>query len=197
MAARWRSNLLALAVLALVFERPMHPYEMATTMRERRKEESIKLNYGSLYSVVQSLEKRGLIAVDEVIKDGRRPERTVYTITSAGSLELEDWLSELIAKPVPEYTSFEAGLSLLGVLSPDEALRRLDERRLNLEVLLQTTKAIHELATKEGLARMHLIESEYVQVLRRAELAWVSGLIEEIREGTFENLPEWREWHPE
>ena len=37
----------------------MHPYEMSTTLRERHKEESIKLNYGSLYSVVSSLEKYG------------------------------------------------------------------------------------------------------------------------------------------
>ena len=56
-----RSNPLALAVLACLQERPMHPYEMATTMRQRGKHESIKLNYGSLYTVVQSLERAGLI----------------------------------------------------------------------------------------------------------------------------------------
>ncbi len=48
------SNPLALAVLACLFERPMHPYEMASTMRERHKDESIKLNYGSLYTVTES-----------------------------------------------------------------------------------------------------------------------------------------------
>jgi hypothetical protein len=41
---RRRSNPLALAVMALLFERPMHPYEMASSMRTRRKEESIRLN---------------------------------------------------------------------------------------------------------------------------------------------------------
>ena len=52
---RSTSNPLALAVLACLSERPMHPYEMASTMRERGKEQSIKLNYGSLYTVVDSL----------------------------------------------------------------------------------------------------------------------------------------------
>src|SRR6478735_1352117 len=61
MAARSRSNPLALAVLALLWERPMHPYEMSMTLRERRKDESVKLNFGSLYSVVDSLVKHGLI----------------------------------------------------------------------------------------------------------------------------------------
>ena len=49
------ANPLALAVLALLFERPMHPYEMAATMKERHKEDSIKLRYGSLYTVIDML----------------------------------------------------------------------------------------------------------------------------------------------
>jgi DNA-binding PadR family transcriptional regulator len=88
MARRKVSNPLALAVLSCLAERPMHPYEMSTTMRERGKHESIKLNYGSLYSVVESLQKHGLIAPRETVKDGRRPERTVYEITSAGRLRV-------------------------------------------------------------------------------------------------------------
>ncbi len=56
MAARGRSNPLALAVLACLFERPMHPYEVAQTLRHRAKHESVRLNYGSLYDVVDALE---------------------------------------------------------------------------------------------------------------------------------------------
>ena len=72
------NNLLALAVLALLFERPMHPYEMAGTLKKRRKEDSIKLRYGSLYTVIEQLVARELIAPEETSRDGRRPERTVY-----------------------------------------------------------------------------------------------------------------------
>ena len=62
----------------------MHPYEISTTLRSRGKEQSIKLNYGSLYSVVESLPKHGLIEPRETVREGRRPERTVYAITEAG-----------------------------------------------------------------------------------------------------------------
>jgi hypothetical protein len=51
------ANPLALAVLVLLYERPMHPYEMAATLRERRKQDSIKLRYGSLYTVIELLLK--------------------------------------------------------------------------------------------------------------------------------------------
>ena len=69
MSRRRVSNPLALAVLSCLNERPMHPYEISTTLRNRGKEQSIKLNYGSLYAVVESLQKHGLI------RRARRPAR--------------------------------------------------------------------------------------------------------------------------
>src|SRR5262245_66387489 len=126
MTRRKVSNPLALAVLALLLERPMHPYEMSRTLRERNKEGSIRLNYGSLYSVVEKLTQYGLIEERETIREGRRPERTVYAATSAGRAEFEDWLSELLSSPVKEYTQFEAGLSLAGGLPPEEVASLLE-----------------------------------------------------------------------
>jgi DNA-binding PadR family transcriptional regulator len=78
------SNPLALAVMALLYERPMHAYEMVTLMRERGKHESVRLRYSSLYSVVSALEREGLILRRETVREGRRPERTVYEISSPG-----------------------------------------------------------------------------------------------------------------
>src|SRR2546430_6148674 len=128
MTKRKVNNPLALAVLACLTEHPMHPYEMATTMRERGKDQSIKLNYGSLYTVVQALQQHGLIVAQETERAGRRPERTVYCLTDAGRMELIDWVSELISTPVKEYTRFEAGLSLLPLLPPRGAARRPPHR---------------------------------------------------------------------
>ena len=91
MARRRRvNNLLALAILTLLGERPMHPYEIATLLRERGKAGSIKINWGSLYTVVQNLEKHGFVEAAGTARSGRRPERTVYAITKAGRAELDD-----------------------------------------------------------------------------------------------------------
>src|SRR5215471_17205130 len=107
------SNPLALAVLALLFERAMHPYEMGVILRQRHKEESIKLRYGSLYTVIDFLLKGGLIIARETVREGRRPERTVYELTPAGAAQLRAWMADLLAQPVKEYPQFEAALSLL------------------------------------------------------------------------------------
>jgi len=126
------SNPLALAVLALLFERPMHPYEMAATLKQRHKGESIKIRYCSLYTVIELLVKRGFIAAKETSREGNRPERTVYALTPTGCAELRAWMQDLLRDPVNEFPQFAAGLSLLPVLPPEEAVALLRDRALRL-----------------------------------------------------------------
>jgi DNA-binding PadR family transcriptional regulator len=154
------SNPLALAVLALLFERPMHPYEMGLTMKQRHKEDSIKLRYGSLYTVIDLLLARGFIYARGVARDGRRPERTVYEITAAGRDELRAWMADLIGKPVKEYPQFEAALCLLPVLPPDEALALLRQRLTRIET--QATELERQPADPavQNLPPLFLVENE-------------------------------------
>ncbi|MDP9072726.1 MAG: PadR family transcriptional regulator [Actinomycetota bacterium] len=189
-----RSNTLALAVLTCLLEKPMHPYEVAQTLRFRAKHESIRLNYGSLYGVVESLEKRGLIRATGTVRAGRRPERTTYEITDPGLREMADWLSELVAVPVKEYLQFEAALSLLPALPPDEALDCLGQRATKLEMdvaMLEGARA----ATAHELPRLFVLETEYVSALHQAELTYVRGLMKDIESGQLSGLEEWRSWY--
>ena len=185
------NNPLALVVLACLAEHSMHPYEMATTMRERGKDQSIKLNYGSLYTVVEALQQHGLIVAQETERSGRRPERTIYRLTGAGRMELIDWLSELISTPVKEYTWFEAGLSLIPVLRPEDAGALLAQRCNRLEMEISQGHSLLQLAAQRGVARLHLIEGEYLLAMRESELAWTRQFAEEIRSGTLEGIAEW------
>jgi DNA-binding PadR family transcriptional regulator len=191
MTKRQVSNPLALAVLACLFERPMHPYEMATTLRERGKDQSIKLNYGSLYTVVEALQQHGLIVAQETERAGRRPERTVYRLTDAGRMELIDWVSELLSRPVKEYTRFEAGLSLAGVLPPEDIAALLAQRCRHLEMEIVQGRSLLQLSGQRGLPRLFVIESEYQLTMREAELAWTRKLAEEITSGALADLAAW------
>jgi DNA-binding PadR family transcriptional regulator len=188
------SNPLALAVLALLFERPMHPYEMGVILKQRHKGDSIKLRYGSLYTVIELLLRRGFIAARETARDGRRPERTVYEITPPGRDELHSWMAELIAEPVKEYPQFEAALALLPVLPPDEALALL-RRRLTL-IEQNTATLVRELREVGGpnFPPLFLIETEYRLALIKAEQHFVVELIRRIESG-WGPLDLWRGIH--
>ena len=190
------SNPLALAVMALLYERPMHPYEMVSLMRERGKHESVRLRYSSLYSVVSALEREGLIMPRETVREGRRPERTVYQITGAGREEFLTWLRELLREPVKEYTQFAAGLSFLPGLPPEEAVALLKERVRRLEAETGEMRSrLDDAMEHYDLPRLFLVESEHELMLREAELGWVRKIVEEIEAGTLGDLSEWRSLH--
>jgi DNA-binding PadR family transcriptional regulator len=175
----------------------MHPYEVAQTLRSRGKQESVRLNYGSLYAVVESLERRGLILAQETVREGRRPERTVYQLTGAGTRELNEWLSELVAVPVKEFPQFMAALSFLGALPPEEAREALSQRASALEIRLAQNRGGLQAAASAGLARLFWLEAEYENRLLESELDFVRALVRDIDEVSLEGIELWRSFESE
>jgi len=187
------ANLMALAVLATVVQRPMHRYEMASLMRARGKDRDMDIKWGSLYTVVANLEKNRLLEVIEVTRQGARPERTVYQITDAGRDELVGWTRELIAEPEAEHTRFIAGLSVLAVLTPRDVM---DLLRRRLGRLTETIDALTaQLRQASDVPRLFLIEDEYRIAMTQAETDWTRSLLDELSAGTFPYLDAWRKFH--
>ena len=212
MSSKMLTNPLALAVLALCFERPMHPYEMAATLKRRQKHESIKLRYGSLYTVIELMTSRGLIRSKETSRGGKRPERTVYALTPAGRNLLRSWMRHLLAEPAKEFPQFEAALCLLPVLPPDEAVALLRDRRSRLEEKLMRMRAelqdilgrtFAEVAGADeelpapllGLKfpAILVVENEYRLTLVKAELDFVTELVRRITEQGWGPVSLWRD----
>jgi DNA-binding PadR family transcriptional regulator len=184
-AKRKISNTLALAVLGLLQEQPMHPYEMASTLRERHKDSSFKVNSGSLYDTVEALVRQDWIEPVETARDGRRPERTVYAKTELGQEEFVRWIDELLRTPVSEYPKFLAAVSYLGALGPHGAAEALVERAGHLAKRIEETKAVLAGTVGSGeVPRLFMIEVECALHAWEAELAWTRRTIAEIRDGS-------------
>jgi DNA-binding PadR family transcriptional regulator len=187
-------NLLALSLLSLLAQRPMYPYEMAQTLRARGKDQNFKVNWGSLYTVVQNLEKYGLIEAAATEREGRQPERTTYQITGPGRAELRDWLGELLSEPEDERGGFVAALSEAGILPPDEVIGLLSSRLATLDKRNVGQQADLRLWA-ERLPRVLLIESEYQLAMRVAQADWLRGLLGELVAGTISGMDAWRYMH--
>lgn len=195
MSKRVISNPLALAVLSCLWERPMYPYEITTNLRERGKEDSIKLNFGSLYAVIKSLEKHGFIEASHTEREGNRPERIVYAITDAGRVESKEWLSELLAQPVKEYPAFETGLSLMPMLPPDEAIVLLQARLDRLTAELAARADERATSIMQRLPELFLIEFDYRVAVMTAERDFVASALERFANGSFGGMQIWARLH--
>jgi DNA-binding PadR family transcriptional regulator len=162
----------------------MHPYEMQRLLRERHKDELLTLKKGSLYHAINRLKRAGLIEAVSTERNGRRPERTTYGLTSEGAKELGDSLRAMLAIPRREASEFFAGLSFLVYLEPADAAAQLEERARRLEQEIDTlTDAKKRLVTR--VKRINLLEEEYLLAMRRAELRWLRTVLEELQAREF------------
>jgi DNA-binding PadR family transcriptional regulator len=171
----------ALVVLNLLCERPRHPYALRILIRERGIEHVVKIGGASIYDAMERLEKVGFIEASATTREGRRPERTVYAITEAGRDELQVWMADLLSEPVDEYPQFGAALAFVIGVGRQPTLRLLKWRASRLESVIAANDKIHE--SVQSLPRIVLIEGEYMQAMRRAELAWLRGIIDDIATG--------------
>src|SRR5437870_216397 len=165
-----RRSPLALAVLGLLYEAPMHPYRMQQLLKERGKDEVINVRErASIYQTIDRLQRAGLITVAETARDEKRPERTVYRLTEEGRETIQDWMREMLSTPAREFPAFPAALAFLPLLTPEDALRQLEVRIIRLEAELARAEAALAGAAR-FVPRLFLIEEEYLRAALRAAL---------------------------
>jgi DNA-binding PadR family transcriptional regulator len=179
--SRATNDVIALTVLNLLAEEPMHPYQIQRVIRDRHKEWAMGKTR-SLYHSVDRLHADGLIEPVETSRDGKRPERTVYKLTEYGDEERHAWLIDLIEQPAPEHPLFLVAISFLGHLSVPEVLDALRVRAVALEGQIAGVE-VWQRALRDDLRlpRPTTIEIEFFIAMHRAELAWVRSIADEIQ----------------
>jgi DNA-binding PadR family transcriptional regulator len=171
-----------LAVLAVLREHPLHPYEIQRLLKERRKDDVLVLKRGSLYHAISRLAAAGLIVEGETSRAGLRPERTTYALTAEGEAALGTALRELVAAPRAEASSFMGAMSFLIHLDPAAAATALEERLVALDrEIADFDERIATVGRRIG--RIHVVESEYARAMRVAEAKWARSLLADLRSG--------------
>jgi DNA-binding PadR family transcriptional regulator len=185
-----RRSVLALVLLSLLAEEPMHPYRMRRMIKERGKDRVANVaQRNSVYQTIDRLLRAELIAVRETARDERRPERTVYEITDAGRDALHTWTAEMLASPAREFPEFPAALATVMVLTPEDATARLAKRASDLATSLAADR--EAIRAVPELPRLFLLDEEYSIAVREAELKWIEGVLAALRSGELTWSEEW------
>lgn len=187
-----RRSPLAMVVLSLLAEAPMHAYGMQQLIKSRRKDEVVNVaQRNSVYQAIERLLRAGYIQVRHTVRDAGRPERTVYELTDTGRDVQEKWLRAMLSTPAREFPEFPAALAFITTLPAAEAQKVLEMRQAALEDRLARVRADQKVGEDMRLPRVFLIEGEYEEAMVRAELDYVRGLVKDFRSSRLTWTPEW------
>jgi DNA-binding PadR family transcriptional regulator len=187
-----RFSPIALALLALLYEAPMHPYRMQQLIKSRGKGEVINVRQrASLYQTIDRLLRAKLITVRATAREEHRPERTIYEITDRGRSTLIGWMREALSTPAREYPAFPAILAYLALLTPEDARLHLERRAQLLAAEVERIDGeLH--SAHAAVPRLFLIELEYLRTMLASELTWVQALVQELGSGQLTWNEEWQ-----
>ncbi|MEC3952196.1 PadR family transcriptional regulator [Nocardia sp. CDC153] len=184
---------LAIAVLALLEEGPMHPYEMYQVLLHRHEDELVKIKPGSLYHTVARLAEQELVVAEGTDRAGNRPERTIYRIESAGREALRARVAEILRQPVNEYPIFPVALAEAHNLPVDDVVALMRERVTWIESRIAELDALRAMVSARQVPRRFWIEIDYVRAVQAAEVEWLHSFIAELRGGELD----WEDFCPE
>lgn len=174
---------LEIAVLSVLHERPMHPYEMHQLLISRAEDRLVKIRPGSLYHAVVRLADRGLLAEVGRDREGNRPERTTYSVTDAGRAALSSWVEVRLATPVNEYAEFPLAIAQIHNLPEDDAIAVLERRLVALRAELEFHEQLIASHRSILLHEPYWLDTTYQHAMLAAQIDWIEKLLTDLRSG--------------
>ena len=88
-----------LIVLGILKKESLSAYDIQKLVEYRNISKWVKISTPSIYKKVIQLEKKGYIK-GAIVKEGKMPEKAVYSLTNAGEREFEKLMLGIASEPI-------------------------------------------------------------------------------------------------
>ena len=165
-----------LIVLGMLKKEPMSAYDIQKLVEYRNISKWVKISTPSIYKKTVQLEKKGFVK-GSIVKEGKMPEKVIYSLTDAGQEEFEKLMLEIAAKPIRIFLDFNEVIVNLDSLSSENRKLCIDSIEENIKELKSYLEQnIHE---KENLPEipatgMAVLRQQFV--LAEAIEKWIDSV---------------------
>lgn len=167
-------------ILGFLYEKERNPYEITKMLKELKLRKWFNVADSTVYATINNLKKQGLIT-GKTSKEGKFPEKTVYSITAEGEFELHNTISSYLEKNDPDGSKFDIAILLLHHLSRDEILQKLKIKLENLESTTYEIKTqIVNLERDRTVAFTGLLMLKHRLYMAETEIRTIKEIIREF-----------------
>jgi DNA-binding PadR family transcriptional regulator len=180
-----------LVVLGLLREHPRYGYEIKMII-DHVMSHVIDVSSGSLYYGLKKLEERNLVEESAIEKVGRRPERSVYSITEEGNAYLEDELPRVIFPQSRPFFPLDLALYFFQFIPDKQQARRL---KMRLEYLRLSLGYLEEIESRfrQVAPQSHVYIVRHLMNYVKMEQEFIHQLLTELANSKAYDLDE-RDW---
>lgn len=170
-----------LIVLGMLKKESLSAYDIQKLVEYRNISKWVKISTPSIYKKVIQLEEKGLIS-SRTEKDGKMPEKAVYSLTDTGKEEFEKLMIEISCKPINIFLDFNAVIVNLESMSKESQKECLDNIESNMNVLkayLEENITLKENAPDIPITGMAVLKQQFL--LAQAIEEWIATLKNELK----------------
>lgn len=168
-----------LIVLGILKNESLSAYDIQKLVEYRNISKWVKISTPSIYKKVIQLEQKGLV-ISNSVKEGKMPEKAVYSLTEAGKQEFERLMLNISAKPVHFFLDFNAVIVNLSSLPPKLQKLCLQDISGNVKELKESIK--DNLKRKEknpDIPKEGMAVLKQQLILANAIETWIGSMQEE------------------
>ena len=167
-------------ILGVLYEKERNPYEITKMLKNLKLRKWFNVADYTVYATINNLKRQGLIS-GQTTKEGRFPEKTIYSITAEGEFELHNTISSYLEKNDPDGSKFDIAILLLHHLSRDEVLQKLKVKLENLESTTYEIKTqILNLERDRTVAFTGLLMLKHRLYMAETEIRTIKEIIREF-----------------
>ena len=165
-----------LIVLGMLKQEPMSAYDIQKQVEYRNVSRWVKISTPSIYKKVIQFEEKGLVE-SRTKKEGKMPEKTIYSITAEGEKEFERLMLSIADEPIHIFLDFNAVIVNLQSLSGEQQRICLEKIRKN--VMDMKAELEENIRQKEHIPAipatgMAVLQQQYMLI--QAIEAWLESL---------------------
>ena len=165
-----------LIVLGMLKRESLSAYEIQKLVEYRNISKWVKISTPSIYKKVIQLEEKGLIR-SNIVKEGKMPEKAIYSLTDTGAKEFENLMNEIASQPIHFFLDFNAVIVNLSSLPPEGqklCLEKIEDNVKTLKTYLEENIREKESVPDIPETGMAVLQQQYI--LAQTIEAWVASL---------------------
>lgn len=167
-----------LIVLGILKKESMSAYDIQKLVEYRNISKWVKISTPSIYKKVIQLEEKGYITSTQV-KEGKMPEKAVYTLTDSGKSQFEKLMIEISLKPIHIFLDFNAVIVSLDSLSRENqkvCLANIEDNIKTLKSYLEENESLKKNAPEIPETGMAVLEQQLILI--QAIETWIASMKE-------------------